>query len=128
MSPEHPLAKEKEVSLEMLKDENLILYNTDSVLNTTLYSRFESAGIKPNVIMHASQLYTIQNFISNHLGGAFLYSSLMKNLPGLIGIPVAPAIRQEIGLVWKKGKYVNDSVEKYIAFVQEMNPELFTPS
>ena len=112
----------------MLKDENLILYNTDSVLNTTLYSRFEGAGIKPNVIMHASQLYTIQNFISSHLGGAFLYSSLMKNLPGLIGIPVAPAIRQEIGLVWKKGKYVNDSVEKYIAFVPEMNPELFTPS
>ena len=128
VSPEHPLAKEKEVSLEMLKDEKLILYNTDSVLNTTLYSRFESSGIKPNVIMHASQLFTIRNFISNHLGGAFLYSSLMKNLPGLIGIPVAPAIRQESGLVWKKGKYVNDSVEKYIAFVQEMNPELFTPS
>ena len=56
---------------------------------------------------------------SNNLGGAFLYSSLMKNLPGLIGIPIAPAIQQEIGLVWKKGKYVNDSVEKYIAIVQK---------
>ena len=119
VSPKHHLAQEKEISLEMLKDEKLIMYNTDSVLNTTLYSRFEGAGIKPNVIMHASQLYTIQNFISNNLGGAFLYSSLMKNLPGLIGIPIAPAIQQEIGLVWKKGKYVNDSVEKYISFTQK---------
>ncbi|MDY2814355.1 MAG: LysR family transcriptional regulator [Dorea sp.] len=119
VSPEHHLAKEKTISIEMLKEEKLIMYNTDSVLNTTLYSRFEGIGAKPNVIMHASQLYTIQNFIQNNLGGAFLYSSLMKNLPGLIGIPVTPAIRQEIGLVWKKGKYINDSVEKYIAFFQK---------
>lgn len=119
VSPEHHLAKEKTISIEMLKEEKLIMYNTDSVLNTTLYSRFEGVGAKPNVIMHASQLYTIQNFIQNNLGGAFLYSSLMKNLPGLIGIPVTPAIRQEIGLVWKKGKYINDSVEKYIAFFQK---------
>ena len=119
VSPEHHLAKEKTISIEMLKEEKLIMYNTDSVLNTTLYSRFEGIGTKPNVIMHASQLYTIQNFIKNNLGGAFLYSSLMKNLPGLIGIPVTPAIRQEIGLVWKNGKYIHDSVEKYIAFFQK---------
>lgn len=120
VSPEHHLAKEKEISIEMLKDENLILYNTDSVLNTTLYSRFERMGINPNVIMHASQLYTIQNFIRQHLGGAFLYSSLLKNLPDLVGIPVVPAIHQEIGLVWKKGKYVNDSAEKYISFIKSL--------
>lgn len=119
VSPEHPLSNEKKVTLDMLKDEKLIMYNTDSVLNTTLYSRFEGTGVKPNVIMHASQLYTIQNFIEHNLGGAFLYSSLMKNLPGLIGIPVIPAIRQEIGLIWKKGKYINDSVEKYIAFTRK---------
>ena len=120
VSPEHHLAKEKEISIEMLKDENLILYNTDSVLNTTLYSRFERIGINPNVIMHASQLYTIQNFIRQHLGGAFLYSSLLKNLPDLVGIPVVPANHQEIGLVWKKGKYVNDSAEKYISFIKSL--------
>ena len=119
VSPEHPLAKETEISMEMLGKEPLIMYNTDSVLNTTLYSRFETIGIKPNVIMHASQLYTIRSFITQNLGGAFLYASMMKHLPGLIGIPVTPAIRQEIGLVWKKGKYVNDSVEKYIAFTKK---------
>ena len=116
VSPEHPLAKEKKVSIEMLIEEPLIMFNTDSVLNTTLYSRFDGIGAKPNVVMHASQLYTIQNFITCNRAGAFLYASLMKNLPGLIGIPVTPVIRQEIGLVWKKGKYVNDSVEKYITF------------
>jgi DNA-binding transcriptional LysR family regulator len=119
VSPKHHLANETVLSMEMLKEEPLIMYNTDSVLNTTLYSRFEGINIKPNVIMHASQLYTIQNFITNNLCGAFLYSSLMKNLPGLVGIPITPIIKQEIGIVWKKGKYVNESVEKYIAFTKK---------
>ena len=118
VSKEHHLAKIKELSIEMLKDEPIIMYNTDSVQNTTLGVYFDRAGIKPNVIMHASQLFTIKNFIQNELGGAFLYSSLLKNLPGLVGIPVVPAIEQEIGIIWKKGKYINGSVEKFIQFVK----------
>lgn len=126
ISPEHRLAKEKTVSIDMLKGEPLIMYNTDSVQNTTLNALFESTGIKPNVIMRASQLYTIQNFLKNNMGGAFLYSSLLKNTPDLVSIPVIPAIRQEIGLVWQKGKYINSSVEKYIAFTKKY-ALLFSP-
>ena len=125
VSPEHHLATKKDISIEMLKDENLIMYNTDSVLNTTLYSRFEGVGVKPNVILHASQLYTIQNFINDNLGGAFLYSSLLRYLPGLIGISIVPSIKQEIGLVWKKGKYVNDCVEKFISFTKKYKTSVF---
>lgn len=124
VSPGHRLAAEKEVSVEMLKDEPLIMYNTDSVQNTTLNSLFESLGVKPKVIMRASQLYTIQNFIRNNMGGAFLYASLLKTMPDLVSIPVSPAIRQEIGLVWQKGKYINSSVEKYIAFTRKYAAEI----
>lgn len=118
VSKHHHLAREKQITIEQLKDEPIIMYNTDSVQNTTLGVYFDRAGINPNVIMHASQLFTIKNFIQNELGGAFLYSSLLKNLPGLVGIPVVPAIEQEIGIIWKKGKYINGSVEKFIQFVK----------
>lgn len=118
VSPAHPLAAEKEVTIEMLKDQPLILYNTDSVQNATLNSRFEGCGIKPNIILQASQLYTIKNFVANSLGGAFLYSSLLKNMSGLIGIPVVPEIRQEIGLVWQKGRYITGNTERFITFMK----------
>lgn len=118
VSKEHHLAHEKEVTIEMLKNEPLIMYNTDSVQNATLNSLFDSLKIKPNIILCASQLYTIQNFIKNNLGGAFLYASLLKNMTDIVSIPLVPEISQEIGLVWKKGKYINSSVEKYIAFFQ----------
>lgn len=60
-------------------------------------------------LLYASQLYTIRSFVLNNLGGAFLYSSLLKNDRNLVKIPVVPLIYQDIGLVWKKGKYLNNS-------------------
>lgn len=118
VSKDHHLACEKEVTIEMLKKEPLIMYNTDSVQNATLNSLFDSLKIKPNIILCASQLYTIQSFIKNNLGGAFLYSSLLKNMTDIVSIPLVPEISQEIGLVWKKGKYINSNVEKYISYIR----------
>lgn len=118
VSPAHHLADKEFVTIEMLKDEPMMMYNTDSVQNRTFQSLFESKGIKPNIIMHASQLYTIQNFIRHNLGGACLYSTILKNIPEFIGVPIYPDIEQEVGIVWLKGKYVNSSVEKFISFTK----------
>ncbi len=119
VSPEHHLSGESQVTIEMLKNEPLIMYNTDSVQNTTLTTLFESFGYHPNVILHASQIYTIRGFISKNLAGAFLYSSVLTHDPEIIKIPVVPRIEQEIGLVWKKGTYINNSVETFISFTRK---------
>jgi len=103
----------------MLKDEPLIMYNTDSVQNQALLSIFDSIKVKPHVILNASQLYTIQAFVQKNLGGAILYSSLLKNMHGIKGIPITPTITQEIGLVWQKGRYLNSSTEKFISFTKD---------
>lgn len=115
----HPLAGEKEISMEMLQDEPVILYNTDSVQNATLNKLFEHAGVTPKVIMRASQLYTINRFLAAGMGGAFLYESLLENMPGMKGILITPVVEQDIGLVWKKGKYINNSVDQFIQFVRK---------
>lgn len=122
VSPDHRLAREKEVSIEMLRDEALIMYNTDSVQNTTLAEVFERHGIKPKVILHASQLYTIRQFVAQNLGNAFLYASIMADSSEFVKLPITPQIRQDIGLVWKKGKYISSRVERFIAFTKKRYP------
>ncbi len=119
VSRNHHYANETAITIEMLQNEPIMMYNTDSVQNSTFQSQFENAGIKPNIIMHASQLYTIRNFLKHNLGGACLYSSLLHNMPEFIGIPLSPAIEQEIGIVWQKGKFINSRVEKFIAFIKQ---------
>ena len=117
VSKEHPLAERDKVTIDEIKEEPLIMYNTDSVQNKTLDTLFKRTNISPNIILHASQLFTIRNFICNNLGGAFLYASLLKNMPDVIGIPITPAITQNIGIVWKKGSYTTDSAEKFISYI-----------
>lgn len=119
VSKDHPLAHKKEISVAELDGEPLILYNTDSVQNQTLFSLFDQFKIKPNIILHTSQLYTIKNFILGHLGGAILYSSVLIRHPELIGIPLSPLIEQDIGLIWKKGKYISSSANKFISFTSK---------
>ena len=119
VSKGHHLAREKYISIEMLKEEPLIMYNTDSIQNRTLLSLFDGYNIKPHIILNASQLYTIQAFIHENLGGAILYSSLLKNMNEIKSLPITPTITQEIGLVWSKGKYRNSSIEKFISFSKE---------
>ena len=41
VSPEHPLAREKELTVEMIKNEPIMMYNTDSVQTNTLMGLFE---------------------------------------------------------------------------------------
>lgn len=119
VSRRHHLAQAKEVTLEMLNGEPLIMYNTDSVQNTTLTELFDRHGIQPKVILHASQLHTIQRFIAQDLGGACLYSSILTDCPDFVKLPIVPQIRQDIGLVWKKGKYISSRVERFIAFTKK---------
>lgn len=122
IAKDHPLAQNSRISITDFNQEPLILYNTDSVQNQTLFSHFDQFGIKPNVILHTSQLYTIKSFILQHLGGAILYSTLLNHEPDLVGIPIFPLIEQDIGLIWKKGKYINNSVEKFITFTSNYTP------
>ena len=61
-----------------------------------------SAEIGVVKIFFPSFISTIRNFVQQNLGGAFLYASLLRNMPELIGLPIVPPIEQEIGLIWKK--------------------------
>ena len=47
VDPTHPLAKRDSVTLEDLAATPLVMYNTDSVQNNAILSRFESLGITP---------------------------------------------------------------------------------
>lgn len=118
VSHEHPLAAQQTVLLSMLSDEPLILFNTDSVQVMTLTRQFKAAGITPRVLLNTSQITTLLNMIKSDHTGSFLYRSIVEAHPEIVGIPVVPSIEQRIGIIWKKGKYQNMTVEKVIKYIE----------
>ena len=127
VSRNHRYAGEKEITMEMLKDEPIILFNTDSVQTQTVITRLRSAGITPNVRMYSSQLVTVLNFVRGGNCGAFLYSSLAANPRDFVEIPVAPEITSKFGIIWKKGIFVPDQLTKFVKFIQEYDVTPYLP-
>ena len=127
VSRNHRYAGEKEITMEMLKDEPIILFNTDSVQTQTVITRLRSAGITPNVHMYSSQLVTVLNFVRGGNCGAFLYSSLAANPRDFVEIPVAPEITSKFGIIWKKGIFIPDQLTKFVKFIQTYDVTPYLP-
>ena len=127
VSKTHRYAGEKEITMDMLKDEPIILFNTDSVQTQTVITRLRSAGITPNVHMYCSQLVTVLNFVRGGKCGAFLYSSLATNPRDFVVIPVSPEITSKFGIIWKKGVFVPDQLTKFVKFIQEYDVTPYLP-
>ena len=115
----HRYAGETEVTFDMLKDEKLILFNTDSVQNETVTARYRAMGLEPNVIAYTSQLYTILNFLRSGSCGALLYSVLAVNPRDFVQIPISPEISSKFGVIWKKGIFMPDRTNKFIEYIKK---------
>lgn len=116
-SKKFPLLDSDRVELQDIADIPLILFNTDSVQNQILKLRFESLQLYPNILMQCSQINLIRTFLNTRPCGIILFESMLPLLPELNGIPLSPEVETEVGIVWKKGKYLNSDIEKFLKFV-----------
>lgn len=119
VDPTHPFAQRESVSLEDLEGVPLVMYNTDSVQNSAIASRFDALGIEPDIQIYTSQIYTMKSMIHNSPCASFFYASLLQDHPDLAGIPIEPRIEQKVGLLWRKAKYTPSGVESFISFVRD---------
>lgn len=119
VSPEHPLANHTSIKAADLDHQNVILFNKDSVQNAILRTRFDFGNVHPNIIMQGNQLYTMINFIRSGTVGCFLYSCITAGLPKYKAIPMEPPMKTDIGIVWKKGRYLTTQMQNFITFVKK---------
>ena len=120
VSDDHRLADKEVVTTKEMSKESLIFFNADSVQNQLLKTRFEMDGYIPDIVMRSSQIYTILQLVKTCKYGSFLYSSMTDRFAssGIKGIPLSPPIRIKIGMIWKKGKYISDNMQKFLNFTK----------
>ena len=119
VDPNHPLSSRKSITLEELALHPLVMYNTDSVQNHSIRSRFDRLGVVPNILIYTSQIYTIKSMVHNNTCVGFFYASLLQDHPDVVGIPIVPPIEQKVGLIWRKGKYTTNSTLAFTSFVRD---------
>jgi len=121
VSKDHRLAGEKTVSIEMIKDEPLILMRQGSFQNSAIRERFKEVDTVPKVILFANQLYTIHNFITSGIASSFLFKEVVDLQEDIIGIPLQNPINVKIGLIWKKNQQIFSDASRFIQFTKGYN-------
>lgn len=108
VSPSHRLAKESQITFDMLENEPLILFKSGSRHNEVIKQRFAGFGIKPNVILYSSQIHTVREFVASGYAGAFIFDGVIDMFDNLVKISVSDLPTQTVDLVWKKEEYLNN--------------------
>lgn len=118
LSKDHPLAQNGAADLRSLSRLPLLLFNTDSMSTETVTSYFRSRNMEIRVKMYCSQLITLLQVLEGGQCGAVLYRSIPIDEEKFVKIPI-PGITCKVGILWKKGVFVQENLQKFIDFVKK---------
>lgn len=120
---EHPLSKRKEVRLTDLVNEPFILYREDFTLHDRIIEACSKHGFYPNVVCQSSQKDFMIEMVEAKLGIALLPGKIAMNIqnPTITSLPISQSeLNLELGLIWKKDKYLSFAVREFIKLAEPL--------
>lgn len=114
----HPLATEKSVRLESLREEPLVLFKNSFFQTERIMDSFSRLSITPNVLLDTAQLHIMKNMIASKMAVGFMFEFLTKATPDLVGVPLDPPMKTQVSLVWKSSGFISGDMKNLIGFIQ----------
>ncbi len=116
VSPEHPLAYKKTVSLRETAQYPMILFSGGYYQRTLLETRFRTLEIAPEILFHSNQLTTIKSFIRENIASGFIMPQILREEDGIVPIEVEEGLRLNVAVVWRKDDYLTKEARSFISF------------
>ncbi|MEW9673735.1 LysR family transcriptional regulator [Ammoniphilus sp. 3BR4] len=116
----HPLVNNTAISFEQLRDQPLIIPK-DTILQQVLLEKCQEHQFSPNIILQSSQLETIRRLVAQGVGISFLLDKIAYDDNHTVALPFENTLYLEIGLAWKKDKYLSKTSQAFIRFINEQH-------
>ena len=116
----HRLAGEKSVSILEVGDDPIAMLKEGSYHLDAVNRQFAQANLEPNVIMRSIQLETIKRLIQDGTASSFMFREMAQGEPDIVAISLSQPVPIEIGLVWKKNRYMYSDTSKFIDFIENL--------
>ena len=110
------LAKKTSISVEDIAESDLIMMKEGAYLREIVQDKLKSLKIFPRIVLESSQIVTIKGLIAHGVGTAFLLDFICKDSPEIKAIPLEEPVFVDIGLAWKKERYVSKAAQAFIDF------------
>ncbi len=114
---EHHLTESTEIDIMDLASEPFILFRDDFSLHDRIVEECSKQGFHPNVVCHSSQKDFMIEMVEAKLGLALLPSKIALSIPNdsITSIRLRHSnLCLELGLIWKKNKYLPYAVKEFI--------------
>ncbi len=112
----HPLAQKDSISIQDMLDTDLIMLKEGSFLRHLVLQKLKAASITPNIVLESNQIETIKGLVSSGVGIAYLLDFIVEGTPGIKAIPISEPIFVDVGLAWKKDRYISKAAQSFIDF------------
>ncbi len=113
---QHPLASHQSLTIQDIKETDLIMLKEGSFLRYMVLNKLKMANITPNIVLESNQIETIKGLVSSNVGISFLLDFIVKGAPGIKPLPFAEPIYVDLGLAWKKERYISKAAQSFIDF------------
>lgn len=121
---DHPLAKLDKITVEDLRDQEIIMAPDDSHHTAEqMMERFRRAGIVPRVRLWTVQFLTSTRYVLEHGIGSIEVEEFAKSVPEMVRIPFDPPLLIPLGLFWRHGYYLRSNALRFLEFVSEYYKE-----
>lgn len=119
----HPLAHAKVVTLKELENEEFVLFREDFALHDLIIGECVKAGFQPKVVYESSQWDLISRMVAAGMGIALLPETICRSMDRthLAIIPlVEPVIPWQLGMIWRRGRYLSFAAREWIDFAKRV--------
>jgi LysR family transcriptional regulator, hydrogen peroxide-inducible genes activator len=115
----HPLAKNREVTLRQLAEESFIFYRgraRDAALEAC-----RRAGYEPRLLCESGELETVRSLVAAGVGIAILPAMTAQHTSkSLITLPLRePSLHRQLAAIWKKGTQPAAAAEAFMQMLRK---------
>ena len=128
VSPDHPLAKKKAVSLKELGRYPLILRAKGSTTRRVILQAFKEMGIHPSLLIEAGSSEFIKQWVSEGKGISIIVERAVEDEEkrGVIKtIPILEKLYLQVAFLYLKEAKSNPAIKNFIHFIQSQGKKLF---
>lgn len=119
LSRNHPMAGQKQLRVEDLTEEKLVLMPELFFQSELLAERFAKAGRQPHILCRTSQLYTMIQLVKKQRAIGFLYKEMLQGDRDLRFLPFQDPLEIHLSLIWKKKQYCSEGMQQLIRFFRK---------
>lgn len=119
VAKDSPLAKNKKITPKDIAESDLIMMKEGAYLREVVQGKLSALKISPHTVLESSQIVTIKGLVAHKVGIAFLLDFICENSPDIAAIPFYDPIFVDIGLAWKREKYVSKAAQAFIDFCKQ---------